>query len=102
MLTCVSQEVADGYYTSVTAFRDASLDSILSPEAIVSLAQQHGCPAVALTDVGNLHGSAEFVLAARKAGIRPIVGAEVRVEGDPRPAFVPQTVTRSASHGWSP
>ena len=57
------------------------LDSILSPEAIVSLAQQHGCPAVALTDVGNLHGSAEFVLAARKAGIRPILGAEVRVEG---------------------
>ncbi len=32
MLTCVSQEVADGYYTSVTAFRDGALDAILSPE----------------------------------------------------------------------
>ncbi len=31
MLTCVSQEVADGYYTSVTAFRDEALDAVLSP-----------------------------------------------------------------------
>jgi asparagine synthase (glutamine-hydrolysing) len=31
MLTCVSQEIADGYFTSVTAFRDGSLDAVLSP-----------------------------------------------------------------------
>ena len=55
------------------------LNSTLSPEAIVKLAQQHECPAVALTDTGNLHGAAEFVLAAQKAGIKPIVGAKLRV-----------------------
>jgi asparagine synthase (glutamine-hydrolysing) len=32
MLTCVSQELADGYFTSVSAFRDAQLDAILAPE----------------------------------------------------------------------
>lgn len=32
MLTCVSQEIADGYFTSVTAFRDESLDAVLSPD----------------------------------------------------------------------
>jgi len=32
MLTCVSQEIADGYYTSVTAFRGAALQAVLAPD----------------------------------------------------------------------
>jgi len=59
------------------------LDSTLSPTALVGLAKQHGLPAVALTDTGNLHGAAEFVQAAKDAGIKPILGAELRVEGKP-------------------
>ena len=55
------------------------LDSALSPTAIVALAKQHGLPAVALTDTGNLHGAAEFVQAAAQAGVKPIVGAELCV-----------------------
>lgn len=55
------------------------LDSTLSPSAVVALAAQHGLPAVALTDRGNLHGAAEFALAASTAGIKPIFGAELRV-----------------------
>jgi hypothetical protein len=43
----------------------------LSPTAIVELAKQvMACPAVALTDTGNLHGAVEFVQAAKKAGIK--------------------------------
>ena len=38
------------------------------------LAKQHGMPAVALTDTGNLHGAVEFVQAAKQAGIKPILG----------------------------
>ena len=56
------------------------LDSTLSPAALVKLAKQHGLPAVALTDTGNLHGAVEFALAAKEAGIKPILGAEFRVE----------------------
>jgi len=55
------------------------LDSTLSPTAIVQLVKQHGLPAVALTDTGNLHGVVEFVQAAQSARIKPIIGAEVRV-----------------------
>ena len=55
------------------------LDSTLSPAAIVALAAEHGLPAVALTDSGNLHGAAEFVQAARQAGIKPLIGTELRV-----------------------
>ena len=59
------------------------LDSTLSPAALVALAKRNGLSAVALTDTGNLHGAVEFVLAAKEAGIRPILGAELRVDGKP-------------------
>lgn len=59
------------------------LDSTLSPTAILELAKQHSLPAVALTDTGNLHGAAEFVQAAQSAGIKPIIGTELRVGEHP-------------------
>lgn len=59
------------------------LDATLSPTALVDLAKHHDMPAVALTDLGNLHGAAEFARAARAAGIRPILGVEIRVGDSP-------------------
>ena len=59
------------------------LDSTLSPAALVALAKRNGLPAVALTDTGNLHGAVEFVSAAKELGIKPILGAELRVDGKP-------------------
>jgi DNA-directed DNA polymerase III PolC len=64
------------------------LDSTLSPEAIVKLAKQHGLPAVALTDFGNLHGAVPFTLAAKEAGIKPILGTELCVDGKPLLLYV--------------
>ena len=59
------------------------LDSTLSPKAIVKAAAQHDCPAVALTDYGNLHGAVGFVQAAQKAGIKPIIGVELTLGSQP-------------------
>jgi DNA polymerase-3 subunit alpha len=42
-------------------------------------AVQMGMPAVAVTDHGNLHAAHEFVSAAKKAGIKPIIGMEAYV-----------------------
>ncbi|HEY3855641.1 MAG TPA: DNA polymerase III subunit alpha [Verrucomicrobiae bacterium] len=64
------------------------LDSTLSPTAIVKLAVHHGLPAVALTDTGNLHGAVEFVLAAKQAGIKPILGVEINLGGKPLLLYV--------------
>ena len=64
------------------------LDSTLSPTAIVQLARQHDLPAVALTDHGNLHGVVEFAQAAKAAGIKPIIGAEVNVGDHPLLLYV--------------
>ncbi len=64
------------------------LDSLLSPEDVVQLAIQAGLKAVALTDP-NLHGIVPFFQAAKEAGIKPIVGAELRTaDGTSALAFV--------------
>jgi DNA polymerase III alpha subunit (gram-positive type) len=57
------------------------LDSTLSPATIVKLAKQYGMSAIALTDFGNLHGAVEFALEAKRAGIKPVFGAELDVGG---------------------
>ncbi|MEI6195938.1 MAG: DNA polymerase III subunit alpha, partial [Verrucomicrobiota bacterium] len=64
------------------------LDSTLSPAAIVSLAKQHGMSAIALTDLGNLHGAVEFAQAAKRAGIKPIFSAELQVNNQPLLLYV--------------
>ena len=64
------------------------LDSTLSPTAIVNCAQQHGLPAIALADIGNLHGAVEFAQAAKRAGIKPIFGTELRVNNHPLLLYV--------------
>jgi DNA-directed DNA polymerase III PolC len=64
------------------------LDSTLSPAAIVGLAKQHGLAAVALTDTGNLHGAVEFVEAAKAAGVKPVLGTELRVGDQPLLLYV--------------
>lgn len=54
------------------------LDSTLSPLDIVTAARQAGATAVAITDTNCMSGVVEFYRAARDAGLKPILGAEVR------------------------
>jgi error-prone DNA polymerase len=67
------------------------LDSTLSPAAIVNLARLHGLSAIALTDIGNLHGAVEFAQSAKRAGIKPIFGSELQVEQHPLLLYVEST-----------
>lgn len=57
------------------------LDGTFSPEDLVRLAAGLEMPAVALTDHSNVSGAVRFYRAAIKAGIKPIQGAEVVLEG---------------------
>jgi DNA-directed DNA polymerase III PolC len=56
------------------------MDSLLRPDDIVRLAAERGAKAVAMTDP-NLHGAVDFCAAAKEAGIKPVVGAEVKIGG---------------------
>ncbi len=50
-----------------------------SPEALCQAAKSAGCEALALTDTNGLYGLVLFLEAAKEAGIRPIIGAEIRL-----------------------
>lgn len=52
------------------------LDGACRVDRMIKLAREYGMPAVAITDHGNLYGVIDFYLAARKAGIKPIIGTE--------------------------
>ncbi len=54
---------------------------------IVSCAAADGQPALAITDLSNLFGAIKFYRQARKRGVKPVIGAEVFLEGTgPDPA----------------
>ena len=55
------------------------LDSAVKLDELMRQVNEHGVPAVALTDHGSLFGAYEFYSAARKAGIKPVLGCEAYV-----------------------
>jgi len=56
------------------------LDGASNPEQLAERAAAIGLPALALADVFDLGGVVRFERACRETGVRPIVGAEVRVD----------------------
>ena len=57
------------------------LDGASHPEDLVSRAADLGMPALALTDHNGLYGAMRFYKACLKAGIKPIIGAEMTLQG---------------------
>lgn len=67
----------DGTYVPLHVHFEASaLDGAVRYSQIKDIKEQRRCPAVAMTDHGNLSGVPEFVMECRKQGIKPIVGLE--------------------------
>ena len=60
------------------------LDAVCHIEDLVEEAKGFGMPAVAITDNGNMFGVIEFYSACKKAGIKPIIGAEIYVAPENR------------------
>jgi DNA polymerase-3 subunit alpha len=55
-------------------------DGITRLDAAVARAASDGMPALALTDLANLFGMVKFYTAARAAGVKPIIGADIWVD----------------------
>ncbi len=56
------------------------LRGVASPEEIIAAAAEQKMPAVALTDTNGMYATVGFYQAARKAGVKPIVGVQIDVE----------------------
>ena len=52
-------------------------EGALRVKDIVSLCQRHQMPAVGITDTNNMFGALEFSLAARSAGVQPVIGVQI-------------------------
>ncbi len=70
-----------GYVELHTHSNYSFLDGASSPQNLVRRAVELSMPALALTDHDGLYGMIQFVVAAREAGIKPIVGAELTMDG---------------------
>ncbi|RLC61072.1 MAG: error-prone DNA polymerase, partial [Chloroflexi bacterium] len=57
------------------------LDGASHPEELIARAKELGMPALALTDHDALYGAVRFYKEAKEAGIKPIIGAELTVDG---------------------
>src|SRR5713226_9561968 len=75
------------------------LRGVASPEEIVAAAVEQKMPAVALTDTNGLYAAVSFYQAAKKVGIKPIVGVvldvEFRISTDPSAALRTSTFRNS-------
>jgi DNA polymerase III subunit alpha len=60
----------------------STLDGACRIDDVVKKAAKLGMPAVAMTDHGNLYGAIDFYQAAKKAGVKPILGCELYVCGE--------------------
>jgi DNA polymerase-3 subunit alpha len=60
------------------------LDGASKVDQLVETAMAMGMPALALTDHGNLFGAIQFYCAARKKGLKPIIGCEIYVAKESR------------------
>src|SRR5215468_9207385 len=66
------------------------LAGVVSPEALCERAAELGHAALGLTDIDNLYLAVRFLTAAKGAGLRPIVGADVTaLSGGNRALLVP-------------
>src|SRR5947209_9059576 len=58
------------------------VDGTLRIDDAVAAAASDGQGALAITDLSNLFGAVKFYTAARRAGVKPIIGAELCMAAD--------------------
>jgi DNA polymerase-3 subunit alpha len=60
------------------------VDGLLRVDDLVDAAVAAGMPAVAITEQGNLFSTVKFYRAAESAGIKPVIGVQIRLLDDER------------------
>ncbi len=75
------------------------VDSTCRIDEVVKTAAKDGQPALAITDLNNLFGGVKFYKEGRGKGVKPILGAEVNLEGlGGDPAVLSRVVLLVQSH----
>ena len=67
--------------------------ALTRPAELVAFAKKHHMPAIALTDLNGLYAAVPFQQLCQQAGIKPIIGAELRLLGDITVTLLAQSLT---------
>ncbi len=98
---CVKQSVKS--FTHLHVHTEYSmLDGAARVDAVVAKAAQDGQPAIGITDHGNMYGVLEFYRAARKAGIKPVIGTEAYLAHEHRSERPPAAAARWTTPAGTP
>jgi DNA polymerase-3 subunit alpha len=73
------------------------LRGVASPEEITTAAVEQKMPAVALTDTNGLYAAVPFYQAAKRAGVKPIVGVTLDVEWPENQTETPRSARNEGS-----
>jgi DNA-directed DNA polymerase III PolC len=80
------------------------LRGVNAPEEIIAATVEQKMPAVALTDTNGMYAAIPFYQAARKAGLKPILGVvldvERKVASGPSPGALPSKLGASRVNEW--
>lgn len=72
-------------YTHLHVHTEYSLlDGLCRIPHLIGKAKAMGMNSLAITDHGNMYGAVDFYLAAKEAGIKPIIGCELYVAQNDR------------------
>lgn len=78
------------------------LDGMAKPDRLARTAAAMGMPALALTDHGVMFGALHFYDAAKRAGIRPIIGCEMYVSPRRMTQKDPNSIRAQPTLSFSP
>lgn len=71
------------YFTHLHLHTDYSLlDGAIPVKKVVKFAKDNSIPAIGISDHGNIFGAVKFFQAAKKAGIKPVLGMEAYITND--------------------
>jgi DNA polymerase-3 subunit alpha len=77
----MSTDLADSPFVHLHAHSAYSLaEGAIHPKDLIKLCAKHDMPALAVTDTNNMFGALEFAMAARGAGLQPIIGAQLSLD----------------------
>ena len=74
------------------------VDGTVRIKPLVDKCRELGMPAVAVTDQQNLFALVKFYRAAERAGIKPIIGAEVMINSLEEPGQISRLVLLCQDH----
>ncbi len=73
-------------YIPLRAHSEFSItDGTIRVKDLAKTAAQYGCPALGLTDLMNMFGLIKFYKACRGVGVKPIMGADIRIHNADKP-----------------